>query len=279
MEAEQTVETFVAEDAGREFLGQWNRLVSTTNWEKGRIIANWRQALVAAGAQPQEYSDEAWSRQVGNVSGQHVGRLRRVYERFGAVRNDYSGLYWSHYQAALDWDDAEMWLEGAVQNRWSISQMRYQRWEVLGRPAGEQPHDDDVVSAELDEDSHEPSATPQTEAASKVDVVHDVDGGPDYSQGPDFGDEAPFDESAGGTMEGTPFDAASGEYPGGEAAPAPVRPFAHLAELPDDLAQALESFKLGILRHKLAGWNEVALEDVLSALEALKQLALAPAAE
>jgi hypothetical protein len=58
-----------------------------------------------------------------------------------------------------------------------------------------------------------------------------------------------------------------------------VRPFAHLAELPDDLAQALESFKLGILRHKLAGWNEVALEDVLSALEALKQLALAPAAE
>ena len=119
MDAEQTVETFVAEEAGREFLGQWNRLVSTTNWEKGRIIANWRQALVAAAAQPQEYSDEAWSRQVGNVSGQHVGRLRRVYERFGAVRNDYSGLYWSHYQAALDWDDAEMWLEGAVQNRWS----------------------------------------------------------------------------------------------------------------------------------------------------------------
>ena len=277
MEAEQTVETFVAEEAGREFLGQWNRLVSTTNWEKGRIIANWRQALVAAGAQPQEYSDEAWSRQVGNVSGQHVGRLRRVYERFGAVRNDYTGLYWSHYQAALDWDDAEMWLEGAVQNRWSISQMRYQRWEVLGKPADQQPVDDDVVSAELDEDSHEPSAPPAAEAASKVDSVRDVDGGPDYSEGPDFGDETPYDD--GGSMGGTPFDGDPSEYTSGEAAAAPVRPFAHLAELPDDLAQAFEGFKMGILRHKLAGWSEVSLDDVLASLDGLKQLALAPAAE
>jgi hypothetical protein len=280
MEAEQTVETFVVEDAGREFLGQWNRLVSTTNWEKGRIIANWRQALVAAGAQPQEYSDEAWSRQVGNVSGQHVGRLRRVYERFGAVRNDYAGLYWSHYQAAIDWDDAEMWLEGAVQNGWSISQMRYQRWEVLGKPADEQPAEEDVVSAELDEDSHEPSAPPATEAASKVDVVRDVDGGPDYGQGPDFGEEAPFDAASAGAMEGTPFDGGADDYAGnGEPAPAPVRPFAHLAELPDDLAQAFEGFKLGILRHKMANWSEVALDDVLASLDALKRLALAPAAE
>ena len=33
-------------DAGA-FVGQWNRLVSTTNWEKGRIICQWRDALCA----------------------------------------------------------------------------------------------------------------------------------------------------------------------------------------------------------------------------------------
>ena len=72
--------------ASQPYLGRWNLLVSTTNWEKGRIISDWRQTLIDAGAPAQEYSDDAWSRRVGGVSGQHVGRLRRVFERFGAVR-------------------------------------------------------------------------------------------------------------------------------------------------------------------------------------------------
>ena len=59
-----------------EYLDQWKRLVSTTNWEKGKIICDWRDALEASGAPALEYSDEAWSRRVGNVTPQHVGRLR-----------------------------------------------------------------------------------------------------------------------------------------------------------------------------------------------------------
>ncbi len=113
MSREPEVEVEIAETSER-FIGQWNRLISTTNWEKGRIIHEWRSAGVASGAPATEYSDEAWSRLVGGVTGQHVGRLRRVYERFGGVYQDYEGLYWSHFQAALDWDDAEMWLEGGA---------------------------------------------------------------------------------------------------------------------------------------------------------------------
>jgi hypothetical protein len=269
MEDQQTVETFVVDEAGREYLGQWNRLVSTTNWEKGRIISHWRQALLAAGAVAQAYSDEAWSQHVGNVSGQHVDRLRRVYERFGPVRNDYNGLYWSHFQAALDWDDAEMWLEGAVQNRWSISQMRYQRWEVLGKPAGQQPGDDEIVTAELDEDSHEPASAPLSETASgTIDAVRDLAGGPDFNQGPDFGEEPGTTETY-GSMTGVPFDAPFADAD--ESGP-PV--FADLPELPDDLAQAFESYKLAILRHKVAGWSEISRDDVVASLEALRRLAL-----
>ncbi len=122
----------VLEQTSEQFLGQWKRLVSTTNWEKGQIIFHWRSALVAAGAGVSEYADEVWSRQVGQITPQHVGRLRRVFERFGEVREDYPGLYWSHFQAALDWDDAEMWLEGAVQSSWSIADMRAKRAETLG---------------------------------------------------------------------------------------------------------------------------------------------------
>ncbi|HMP07031.1 MAG TPA: hypothetical protein PJ982_11815, partial [Lacipirellulaceae bacterium] len=131
-------ETAPAEAAAEGFVGQWNRLVSTTNWEKGRIICQWREALEQSGAAVTEYSDEAWAQLVGGVSSQHVGRLRRVFQQFGSAFDQYEGLYWSHFQAALDWDDAEMWLEGAIHNRWSVSQMRGQRWETLGH-AGEPP--------------------------------------------------------------------------------------------------------------------------------------------
>ena len=64
-------------EASQPFVGRWSRLVSTTNWEKGRIIVEWRAALVSQGLPVAEYSDEAWGRLVGGVSGQHVGRLRR----------------------------------------------------------------------------------------------------------------------------------------------------------------------------------------------------------
>src|SRR5262245_8905362 len=87
--------------ASQPYVGRWNKLVSTTNWEKGRIIVQWREALIAQGLPVTEYSDEAWCRLVGGVSGQHAGRLRRVAQRFGQMQEQYPGLYWSHYQAAL----------------------------------------------------------------------------------------------------------------------------------------------------------------------------------
>ena len=139
-------------EASAQYVGRWNVLVSTTNWEKGRIICQWRAALQEADAPAAAYTDDAWSRQVGNVTPQHVGRLRRVFERFGQVYEQYDGLYWSHFQMAVEWPDAEMYLEGAVQNGGSVSQMRHQRWEALGGAAELEPCDADVVSDELDED-------------------------------------------------------------------------------------------------------------------------------
>jgi hypothetical protein len=261
-----------AEEASREYLGQWNRLVSTTNWEKGRIIAQWRQALAAAGASPLECSDEAWSRRAGHVSGQHVGRLRRVYERFGGVFADYQGLYWSHFQAALDWTDAEMWLEGAVQNSWSISQMRFARWEVLGKPASERPQDEDVVAAELDEDAPPADAADGENLKAASQTIREAPVGPDFAQGPDFGDEdgTPTGDAA------VPFDGDPSAYAGDGEAAALVRPFADLPPLPADVQDAFDQFKLAILRHKLADWSEIARDHVLATLDALKQLALAP---
>ena len=265
-------DTPLVEETSREYLARWDRLVSTTNWEKGRIICQWRGALIEAGARPGSYSDEAWSRRAGGVSPQHTGRLRRVYERFGQVHREYAGLYWSHFQAAADWPDAEMWLEGGVQNGWSVARMRHERWEAVGAPARKKPRDEDVITAELDEDftPADQQAVPGVISAS-LGVVRDAQ--PVAEPRPEFlahqaGNADTSQQS--GTPAGRP------DHPSGGARE-PFRPFEDFAPLPPDLNKAFQAFRRAIRRHKAAGWRKISLGDVLVVLDALKQLALAPA--
>lgn len=258
VQEEEEADASVLEDS-LQFITNWNRLVSMTNWEKGKIISDWRAAMQESGAPVQTYSDEAWSKMVGNVSGQHVGRLRRVYDRFGDSNENYPSLFWSHFQAALDWDDAEMWLEGGVANRWSVSQMRAQRWEAMGAPADKKPKEADIVMSEMDEDvdpRDDSSVTPQAS------VVQDEDGA-DFDpnaaadgglpgDGIDFGDDAPTSGDLNDTF----------------------RAFTGFPAMPIDLEEAFETVKIAILNHKLTEWRDVKPETVLEAADALKALVL-----
>jgi hypothetical protein len=263
-----------AQGVSLPYVGRWHDLVSVTNWEKGRIICEWREALIRRGVPTSEYSDEAWSRQVGGVSSQHVGRLRRVCQRFGAVHNDYSGLYWSHFHAAIDWNDAELWLEGAVQNNWSVAQTRTQRWQAIGAPDELKPRDEDILSAELDED-----ANPEwdAEAATSAGPVAEVQS-PDAATDMDQEDAGPAAES---DIEDPPnSEAESSQAPDQNSGPgAQRRPFADLPPLPNDLADAVEVMKLAIVAHRMEGWSKVSRNDVLKTLDALKTLVAAPVDE
>jgi hypothetical protein len=275
------METHLIDETTALYLGHWRRLVSTTNWEKGRIISQWRQTRAEAGATLGEISDEAWSRSVGNVTAQHVGRLRRAWERFSAVRNDYEGLYWSHFQAATEWDDAEMWLEGAMQSDWSVMDMRRQRAATLGlvdsadsEPSAAEPVDEDA------------EATPgEQRSLARESLVRDPAGDADDSRGAagnrrpsadnrDAADDEHGDEPFDGPFDGPDAaaqDRGDGRYSGGKS------PLADLPSLPADVSDAFEAFKLCILRHKLAGWTDLSREDLLRSLDALKELALATA--
>jgi hypothetical protein len=266
--------TIAADAASQTYVGRWNHLVSNTNWQKGRIIHEWRAARMASGAAASEYADETWSRLVGGVSGQHVGRLRRVYERFGDVQSQYDGLYWSHFQASLDWDDAEMWLEGAVQSGWSVAEMRRQRYDTLGALAAGESPDDKVVTAEVDEDFVDDSGTASTTDRDAGELVADDHAAEIRSPaGPDFGDEDDVPPRRGQADDADEQSVVARRTSTGE----PVRPFADLAELPDDVAEAFEAFQLAILRHKAEGWQAISLADLLASLDALKALALAEA--
>ncbi len=247
-----------------EFVGRWSNLVSTTNWQKGRIISEWREALMGSQAASTAYSDEAWAQIVGGVTAQHVGRLRRVFDRFGESYETFAGLYWSHFLAALDWDDAEMWLEGAVQSQWSVSQMRRTRWETTGADPAVEPSEADIVSSVEDEDF-----TPLAEVDEPTDQRDGSRGvaeGP-RADGPDFGDE---DSVASGQEDQGDFDDV---LPWEEEGTPVESPFAALPSLPVDLAEALEQFKLAIIRHRADGWTEVDRAHVVKALDALKSFA------
>lgn len=253
------------DEASLPFEGRWNRLISTTNWEKGQIIFEWRSALKSADAPATEFSDEAWAQRVGGVTGQHVGRLRRVYERFGETHNQYETLFWSHFQAALDWDDAEMWLEGGIQNGWSVSKMRKARWEAHGAPEDLKPRDEDIISMEINEDlDSREDQSPEIVNSS----LQSVDAPAMMHEGPDFGDED--------DLAADPTDPGASIYSEDKHTVPFVRPFENLAELPPDVGEAFESFKLAIIRHKLDDWQEISREDMLGTLEALKELAVAP---
>lgn len=276
----------LAETIADPFVGRWNRLISSTNWEKGRIISQWRSALIEAGAAVTEFSDEAWAKRVGGVTASHVGRLRRVYDVFGASYETYQGLYWTHFLVALDWDDAPLWLEGAVQSRWSVSQMRTQRWQATGGDEQNRPSESELSSGELDEDfdqtmvndqSGQPAGQTFTQPGQGGGSTKQYGDGPDgitagpAVEGPDFGDEESLNKlSDDFHQNAAPVQPSTNDQ--SETPPPLVQPFAGLPELPNDLADAVELLKLAVLRHKTAGWKEVEAGVVLQYLKAFQVL-------
>lgn len=267
--------TAASDAASQPYLGRWHQLISSTNWEKGRIISDWRAALVEAGASAAEYSDEAWARRAGGVTSPHVGRLRRVFDRFGDQYESYPGLYWSHFLAAMDWEDAPLWLEGAMRSGWSVSQMRQQRWEAGGGQPDQRPREGEIIDADVDEDVVIPAQGGGRSGKYDDEQPSGVSAGPLY-EGPDFGEEAPFGDQAsiGGQGSGPDANGVLGvddsqpEQPRGEL----VQPFKNLPDLPDDLAEAVEMLKLAVLRHKADQWRQIAAEDVVKYLVGLRML-------
>ena len=269
MESESLVESTseeLTDDQSRElgersgpFLGKWSRLISTTNWDKGAIIVEWQEEMAKSQLPKRCYSDEAWSQLVGGATPQHIGRLRRTFHRFGHVYREYEGLFWSHFYAALDWDDAEMWLEGSLQNRWSVSQMRKKRWETMGSRPEDEPQVEQIVVSEIEEESH---ALAEPDKASMDDREY-LEG--PRAEDPDFGDEP---TGPAGSSEAMAVEE-DGDTPVAEK----IRPFESFTDLPADIQSATNSFKVAIIKHKAEGWKEISIDDLRSLLDALKALA------
>lgn len=306
-EADSLSEGTIVDSNSESFVGRWQSLVSQTNWEKGKIISEWRQAKIDDSASASQYSDEAWASMVGFVTCQHVGRLRRVYDRFGETWSTYAGLYWSHFWAALDWDDAELWLEGASQSRWSISQMRKTRaqamktadstYQVETARIAEASDDGFMASSEgVQEEGEEKadlnttanrllgSPTDRTLAGDEEECDSTASGtkekfqsGP-KNESPDFGDSFDANKSF-GDADRSDYDSSSSSERSEIGGPSAHdmsddtprgNPFETLGDLPQDVRDAVEQFKLCIIRHRASQWTEIRRSELLAALDALR---------
>lgn len=261
------------------FVESWNQLITRTNWEKGRIISQWRRTLIESGADSLQYSDQAWVRRVGGVTAPHVGRLRRVHDRFGDDYEGFEGLYWTHFLAALDWDDAPLWLQGAAEEKWSVAAMRDKRWRETGAVESGRPTASEIIDVDLDEDvdldkdvAADGSALGSSTAPAQGDGnrrTYNDDDPPPAGQrfdDPDFGEEEALVPSGNVSSDAS---GGSDQEPSGSGSPGP---FVGLPELPDDMADAIESLKLSILRHKTAGYDTVDADTIQRYLMAMTEL-------
>ena len=253
------------------YIGQWHGLVSTTNWHKGQIIHEWRVSLNGFGGGGGASFDETWSQLVGGVSGQHVGRLRaRVRAIWGCL--------FAIWRSILEPLSGRTRLgrrrnvAGGEPSR-RLVRRRHAAAAVgnLGSDPSDEPRDGDLIAVETDEDFVDGSTAEKTPSTSSSgDLLVEDFATRKRKVPPDLILVTRTKFLHASNSQSPPETSAAHRKRHGDL----VRPFADLADLPDDLSEAFESFQLAILRHKAEEWQEVSLEDVLASLDALKSLAL-----
>jgi hypothetical protein len=118
----------------QELIQRAQTAVSGCNWEVGECAAQWTKRFARG------RTDQDFALLVG-LSGDQVYQRRRVWETFGDVFANYSGLRWSHFYTALNWDDAAECLQWANDIGATVAEMkawrRAQRGEDLTETADE----------------------------------------------------------------------------------------------------------------------------------------------
>ena len=112
--------------------------LSHCNWTVGECAAQWTQRYAKG------RTDADFATLVG-LSSDQIFQRRRVWETFSDVFQDYSHLKWSHFYAALTWDDAAECLQWAEELQATVAEMkawrRTQRGEAQDFAAEEPPFD------------------------------------------------------------------------------------------------------------------------------------------
>jgi hypothetical protein len=119
----------------QDLIDRAQEALNQCNWVIGECAAQWTRRYAKG------RTDADFGARIG-LSGDQVYQRRRVWETFSDVRNEYQNVKWSHFYAALNWDDAAECLQWADEMQATVAEMkawrRAQRGEDLTRDSAEE---------------------------------------------------------------------------------------------------------------------------------------------
>lgn len=105
------------EESEQELVHLAQEAVSQCRWVVGECAFKWTQRYARG------RTDADFAALIG-LSGDQVYQRRRVWESFGRQKGQFAGLKWSHFYAALNWDDAQDCLHWAEEMGATVAEMR-----------------------------------------------------------------------------------------------------------------------------------------------------------
>uniref|UniRef100_A0A7C4LJ62 Uncharacterized protein n=1 Tax=Schlesneria paludicola TaxID=360056 RepID=A0A7C4LJ62_9PLAN len=126
----------VKSETEAELVARAQTAISHCAWEVGECAALWTRRFARG------RTDADFAQLIG-LSPDQVYQRRRVWETFSDVYRSFPALKWSHFYAALTWDDAAECLQWAQDAGATVAEMRAwrraQRGEDLSCPQDEPP--------------------------------------------------------------------------------------------------------------------------------------------
>jgi hypothetical protein len=133
-----------------QLVARAQRALSHCNWEIGECAAQWTQRYARG------RTDADFGALVG-LSGDQVYQRRRVWETFGDVRENYARLKWSHFYAALNWNDAADCLAWAEEMEATVAEMKAWRRAQHGEDLTAPPEPEEFQAGGIELVPFEPS--------------------------------------------------------------------------------------------------------------------------
>jgi hypothetical protein len=105
------------DESEEQLVSRAQEAVSQCRWVVGECASRWTERYARG------RTDADFASLIGLTADQ-VYQRRRVWEAFAGLRGEFTMLKWSHFYAALNWDDATECLSWAEETRSTVAEMR-----------------------------------------------------------------------------------------------------------------------------------------------------------
>lgn len=129
----------VADESEESLIQTAQNAISQCRWIVGECASKWTQRHARG------RTDADFGILVG-LSGDQIYQRRRVWETFSDVQSQFGSLKWSHFYAALNWDDAADCLQWADETQSTVAEMKAWRRATRGEDLTSTPEAVEVGS-------------------------------------------------------------------------------------------------------------------------------------